>query len=207
MSEAKIEGVTQRAALTFEGRSRRRRALPGALLSMLLLGAGCGDSKPAAGADASVGAIPVGAATYLIQLGAGVTNSPGGGPLYLIAASSGGAYRLTWTGNGSARPFRGSVYTTGEFGSIVRGCASDACVLGSGDTVSAPISVSGGQRIDFSANTAAAIVGFDFIVSSEPVYFDLFIDGTRQAERVNFASPPSGTTGRPEVVPFALTGG
>ncbi|MFO0624078.1 MAG: hypothetical protein U0325_00560 [Polyangiales bacterium] len=162
----------------------------------------------AGGADAGGGTIPQGAATYRIQPGGVTTIAPGSQAGYGITANTGSVFRLVWTGNGGAgmsfRAFRGSVYTTGTFSRLAPGCAGEICPLASGDSVSAPITIPGGQRIDFSAGPTPGVAGFDFVTSAEPVYFELFVDGVARPEVVVFPDGSTGNAATPGENPFGL---
>lgn len=165
----------------------------------------CGDAHPFTG-----GALPSNATVYRILPGAGTIVQPGVEAGYGITANLGGSYRLVWTGDtatsGEYRNFYGSVWTPGTFSSIVGGCNSNVCPLESDDVVAAPVSVSGGQRIDFDAMTASGVDGFDFVVSLEPVYFDLHIDGRRYPDLVFFpATDNGGAISSVAAIPFGLT--
>ncbi|HEX2572689.1 MAG TPA: hypothetical protein VH877_24280 [Polyangia bacterium] len=153
---------------------------------------------------------PSGTAIYRIQPGAGTVVQPGVQPGYGITANFGGSYRLVWTGDsstsGTYREFWGSVWTPGTFSSVTRGCFQSVCTLEQGDYVSNPIAVAGGQRIDFDAYGFSELDGFDFVVSAEPVYFDLFIDGVRYPNLVFFpATDNGGQVSNVGTIPFGLT--
>jgi hypothetical protein len=129
---------------------------------------------------------------------------------YGITANVGGAYRLVWTGDGTRsgqyREFFGSVYTDGSFTNIVPGCSDNSCALQSDDKVTAPQSVTGGERVDFDSISADTLGGFDFYVNAEPVYFDLLIDGTRNPTLVFFPSSDNGgQIASAAALPFGLT--
>jgi hypothetical protein len=150
---------------------------------------------------------PVAAAdVYHIDGGAGVTVTPGTLAGYgITAAASGLSFRLVWTGDGSAtnqyREFYGSVATPGTFTSVTPGCGG-ACNVGQ-DYISSSYPVTGGQRVDFDAFNVASLDGFDFVVDTEPVVFDLYIDGTHQITTIFFTS--GGVQTSPQVIPFGLT--
>ena len=168
-------------------------------------GAACG---PYAG-----GPIPDGPNTevYAITPGASVIIGTGGRAGYGITANTGGSYRLVWNGDQSSsgvhRHFYGSVWTPGPFASITRGCFQGGCPVESNDTISDPRQVTGGERIDFDAQTADGIDGFDFLVNFEPVYFDLLVDGVRDRTQIFFsAADLGGTISNVGTVPFGLQG-
>lgn len=147
---------------------------------------------------------------YGIQPGASTVVQPGVQAGYGITANVGGSYRLVWTGDistsGTYREFWGSVWTRGSFSNLVRGCNGSVCPLEQGDLVSNPVAVAGGQRIDFDSFSSDNLDGFDFVVSAEPVYFDLYIDGVRYPNLVFFpASALGGQIANVGVIPFGLT--
>ena len=75
------------------------------------------------------------------------------------------------------------------------------------DVVKQPVSVSGGQRVDFDAQTTDGIDGFDVVVDFEPVYFDLVIDGRRDPALVFFsAADNGGVVSNVRTIPFGLQG-
>jgi len=148
-----------------------------------------------------------GASTFLIDPGVGIVVQPGTQAGYGITANVGGSYRLVWTGDrgssGTYREFAGTVWTGGTFDSITAGCADDACPLESDDFLSAVTPVSGGAVITFDTFATTGIDGFDFTSTTEPVFFDLNIDGQRYPTLVFF--PSGGAAASPDAVPFGLT--
>jgi hypothetical protein len=144
---------------------------------------------------------------FHIDPGAGIVVQPGVQAGYGITANLGGLYRLVWTGDGTQsgqyREFYGSVWTPGAFSTLTPGCVGQACPLMAGDYVSPqPQQLAGGQRIDFDAAQANGLSGIDFSVTLEPVYFDLYIDGTQQPALVFFSS--GGVQSGPTALPFGL---
>jgi hypothetical protein len=147
---------------------------------------------------------------HRIAPGAGVAGvAPGVMAACAITANVGGAFRLVCNGNGGASRFsrvRGSVWTTGSFSSIARGCSDGGCALEAGDDVTEPVAVQGGQRIDFAWDVATEIDGFDFVVSAEPAYFSIYMDGRAEPMRVLFpAEELGGATAAAAGNPFGLT--
>jgi hypothetical protein len=147
---------------------------------------------------------------YRISPGAGTVVEPGSQAGYGITANVGGSYRLIWTGDSNAsgtyREFYGSVYTPGRFDQVVRGCNSGVCPLERGDILSSPVNTTGGQRIDFDAFAYDNLDGFDFVADTEPVYFDLYIDGQRYPALVFFpATDRGGAISSVDTFPFGLT--
>jgi hypothetical protein len=148
---------------------------------------------------------------YRIQTGAGTIISPGQQAGYGITANVGGSYRLVWTGDaqssGAYREFRGAVSTPGGFLQVTPGCAQGSCQLEADDVVANPVAIrGGGQAISFDAFTTVGIDGFDFVVDTEPVYFDLFIDGQRYPNLIFFPSRDlGGELANVRGFPFGLT--
>ncbi len=143
---------------------------------------------------------------YHIDGGAGVTVAPGTlAGFGITAAASGLSFRLVWTGDGNAtsqyHEFYGSVSTSGTFVSVTPGC-NGQCNTGN-DYISSSYPVQGGQRVDFDASSVNTLDGFDFVVDTEPVVFDLYIDGTHVTSNVFFVS--GGVQTGPQVIPFGLT--
>jgi len=126
-----------------------------------------------------------------------------------ITANVGGAFRLVCNGSGGASSFRrvrGSVWTTGSFSSIGRGCRDGGCALEAGDNVTEPVTLTGGERIDFDWDVTTELDGFDFVASAEPVYFSITMDGRAMPSMVLFPSPDmGGATASASNNPFALT--
>lgn len=155
------------------------------------------------------GPVPSGAPVSRVAPGAPTFINPGTTAGYGITANLGGAYRLVWTGDAAAsgtyRNFQGSVYTPGNFLSIIGGCGDGSCPLESGDFVSTPLSVPGGSRIDFDTTATTGLDGFDFEVDLEPVYFDLLIDGARVPQLVLFEDGTTFSQAFAPSLPFGLT--
>ncbi|HYV47014.1 MAG TPA: hypothetical protein VFA20_19255 [Myxococcaceae bacterium] len=173
------------------------------VVALAVGGAACG---PYSG-----GGIPNTADVYDITPGASVVIGAGGVAGYGITANTGGVYRLVWNGDQSSsgvhRHFYGSVWSTGTFVTLTRGCFNNVCPVESNDIIGNPVSVTGGQRVDFDAQTADGIDGFDFQTDFEPVYFDLLIDGSRYPSLVFFsAAALGGTVANVQNVPFGLQG-
>jgi hypothetical protein len=154
-----------------------------------------------------------GVQTYAIAGNAGVLVTPGTQAGFAItAAGSGSSFRLVWTGDGNVtnqyHEFYGSVYTDGTFVSVTPGCSGD-CSFGANDYVSPSYQVSGGERVDFDSANVNDLDGIDFVVgggamNGEPLYFDLFIDGTYQPMAVQFTDATSGQPAFPQTIPFGL---
>ncbi|MFO0601928.1 MAG: hypothetical protein U0324_02080 [Polyangiales bacterium] len=173
------------------------------------------DRAPAvdAASDASAGA-PVPderTPTHRIALNAGVEGVATGAMAgCAVTAATGGSFRLVCGGLAADRPLarvEGSIWTHGAVSGVVPGCADSQCALEAGDRVSAPVAVPGGQRVDFSWAVSRDVDGVDFVVSEEPVYFSILMDGRPDPARVFFPSQDLG--GAPATAsadPFGLTG-
>lgn len=175
------------------------------LLVMAMAGlVGCG--YPGGGGNVQP-SVPVGAPTHLIQVGAGTVVQPGFQAGYGITANVGSSFRIVWTGDAAASgtytTFQGSVFTTGHFLTQDPGCRG-GCALEGGDYVSTPLATPGGERIDFDTTATTGLDGFDFSTDSEPVYFDVLIDGQRYPELVFFTDGTTGTMASAASLPFGL---
>jgi hypothetical protein len=143
---------------------------------------------------------------YQIATGASVTMQPGNETGFGITAGGGGNWRLVWTGDsavsGYARELTGSISTAGRFTDLAPGCADGSCPLERNDTVGGVESTASGETVRFDAFATTGLDGVDFSVDSEPVTFDLFVDGVHQPQLVLFP------TGRGDSsvasVPFSL---
>ena len=155
------------------------------------------------------GPLPSGAPVHSILAGAGVTVAPGQQAGYAITANSGGSYRFFWTGDskvsGTYSEFWGTVWTAGNFTSITPGCAGGICALEADDFVGTSTSVNGGNEIDFDTFATDGLDGFDFVVDTQPVYFNMVIDGTAYPSLVFFTDASSGQIANPAALPFGLT--
>jgi hypothetical protein len=159
--------------------------------------------EPTSGGPPNTGGAPV----YPIDAGAAIAIQPGTQAGYGITANVGNSYRIIWTGDGNTsaqyREFYGSVWTSGAFATVTPGCSDGSCPLGSGDYISQPYAIAGGERVDFDTFAISNIEGFDFTVTTEPVYFDLYIDGQHYPDLVFFSS--GGIVSSTASFPFGLT--
>jgi hypothetical protein len=160
--------------------------------------------------------VPSIANLYHITSGSALIVTPGS-PSYAIIGSSGGSYRLLWTGDtsGPQHVFYGSVWTAGTFSSVTLGCPNQSgpmsCPDQTDDRISLPYNITGGQRVDFdSFNGNNEINGFDFVVAgnnAEPIVVDLYIEGVSDPSSeiffVEFNTPTQ--TSNPQSFPFGLT--
>jgi hypothetical protein len=153
------------------------------------------------------GDVPVGATPYRLDPEVNAEVPPGAPVAYAITYSA-GAFRLQWIGAGATAGsrFTGSIWTRGQFTGIAPGCQG-SCVFDSGDYLSQPTPApSGGQRLDFDTPAPTNVTGLDFTVSSEPVYFNLLVDGQSAAVVTYFPDTDlGGQTRNPNESPFALS--
>ena len=156
--------------------------------------------------------------TLVITEGAAVDIAPGSLAGYGITASSASGvttYRLVWTGDGTTanqyHEFYGTIYTAGTIGAINTGCKG-TCNFNSNNYLSGAYSITGDQAVDFDSSGVNDLEGFDIAFpdaadgsSSQPVYFDLYIDGQHRPELVFFPSPgTSAGVNSPPAIPFGL---
>jgi hypothetical protein len=152
------------------------------------------------------GDLPASAAVYRIIAGANA-DVPSGAPVAYAITYSGGAYRLEWIGSGApiGDHFSGSIWTRGSFTTITPGC-SGHCEFSSGDWLSQPTAVaSGGQRLDFDTLAPQSTTGLDFVVDTEPVYFQLLVAGQPSPGATWYPDTDFGVTRNPGEMPFGLS--
>lgn len=65
--------------------------------------------------------------------------------------------------------------------------------------------VTGGERIDWDTDASTGWDGFSFTTDTEPVQFDVLIDGNRHPELFEYAQAPSGQTSEPAASPFGMS--
>lgn len=151
---------------------------------------------------------PPTAPTYGILPGGSTIISPGTQAGYGITANVGGSYRVVWTGDSAVRytNFTGYIYTPGHFTAFDPGCGG-GCPNESNDVFYAPVAVpGGGEEIDFDTVALDGIDGIDFAVDTEPVVFELELDGVVYPDLVFFPSSDNGgAISNPSTVPFGLT--
>jgi hypothetical protein len=140
-----------------------------------------------------------GVPVYPIQVGAKVPISGGTKLGYVLVATGPGSYRFRWTGDTVVtghgfRKFHGSVWTAGHFTSLVPGCDDGSCALEDmGDYVSGVQSMpGGGERIDWVTMAADGWDGFSFTTDTEPVFFDVNIEGAPRPDTFVFPTAASG---------------
>ncbi len=149
--------------------------------------------------------------TYAVLVGGTVPIAPGTQAGYaLTSASALKTYQLRWTGDAAVagdgyKEFYGSAWRTGHFTFLTPGCVNSACPLESGDVVSGVETVTGGERIDWDTFASDGWDGFGFTTDTEPVYFDVYIDGNRLPQLVSFPVGSNAAPSSPASSPFGVT--
>jgi hypothetical protein len=150
------------------------------------------------------------AAVYATLVGGAVGVAPGTQAGYALTAPSPMSYELRWTGDyfttgDGYKEFYGSVWTTGHFASITPGCLDEACPLEAGDFVSNAYPVPGGERIDWDTFALDGWDGLSFTTDTEPVVFEVAVDGVRRPDLFFFPSATNdGTVLSPASTPFGM---
>jgi hypothetical protein len=160
------------------------------------------------GIDAS--GIPAGLTPSLVLVGGKVPVAPGTKVGYALTAIAPMSYQFRWTGDDNVtgdgfQHFYGTIWTTGHFTSLTPGCDNMACPLESGDEVSSVIQVSGGEAITWSTNASDGWDGFSFVTDTEPVIYQVNVDGQPRQDLFLFPEYPTGTPTSPTTNPFALS--
>jgi hypothetical protein len=137
--------------------------------------------------------------TVRVAVGAAIPRQPPGAPpQFQITATGPNAYRIVWTGSDAgsvaAREFRGAIFTSGHFTRVVSGCDDNSCALESNDTVSGPVDVPHGQRIEFDTHTNQYFDGVDVVTDGAPIYLDGSIDGVSHPEAVLYPAADDNNT-------------
>jgi hypothetical protein len=166
---------------------------------------------PDAGYQPPTAAIPAAESTvYSLQVGGTVPVAPGTQVGYALTAPQPMSYLFRWTGDAKVggqaySKFYGSVWTTGHFTLLTPGCTNQACPLETGDYVSGINQVTGGgERIDWNTNASTGWDGFSFATDTEPLYFDVFVDGNAQPNLFVFPEAPGGQPTSPAANPFGI---
>jgi hypothetical protein len=162
------------------------------------------------GTFSPIDTIPTSSTSYELRVGATVPVSPGVRVGYALTAPQAMAYQFRWTGDAAVtgdgyQNFYGSIWTTGHFTSLTPGCTNQACPLEAGDYVSAITQVDGGERIDWDTDASTGWDGFSFTTDTEPVYFDVLIDGSRHPELFVYPDRTTGQPATPAVSPFGMS--
>jgi hypothetical protein len=173
-------------------------------------GVDCGGSCPACvNFPTGAGATPMTGDQNMIQPNVGSSAPTTGGYVLSVSTGSVDTFRIIATGvGGPSHEFYGSIFSAGGLSGLSTGCAGQ-CSFSTGDFVSQPYTVAGGQRIDFDIIAPdPKASGFDFDVTtnsaSVPVYFDLLIDGQRIPGQVEFTSSLTSLPRAASSMPFSL---
>jgi hypothetical protein len=164
-------------------------------LTFLLLStvaAGCGGGSSA---DPLLTLGQRGLGGYRILAGAN-TIIPAGDIGYGVTANGQGGYSLVWIDtNGSPATFQGTITTDVGFdpNNTVAHTGAES------------VQFTAANRIDFTGVPGASLEGVDFITNSEPVYFDLLVDGGRAGFGIYFTGAGSGAVIDSLVNPVAFT--
>ncbi len=186
----------------------------GAWIGVVVAACGSSSSHPPGFGDSVVGGTqddggrpngevpPSSTISYEVKVGGSLDVTPGTKVGYALTASQLQTYRFRWTGDAAIaadgfQHFYGSAWTTGHFTSLTPGCDGQVCPLEAGDFVSSILVVSGGERIDWNTSASTGWDGFSFAVDTEPVYFDVFIDGARHPELFYFPARPKARRASP----------
>ncbi len=158
--------------------------------------------------DASV--IPTGLAPSLVLVCGKVPVAPGTKVGYALTAVAPMSYTFRWTGDSAVtgdgfQHFYGTIWTTGHFTSLTPGCTDMACPLESGDTVSAVMHIAGGEAITWNTNASDGWDGFSFVTDTEPVVYEVNVDGQPHQDLFLFPEYPTGTPTSPTTNPFACS--
>jgi hypothetical protein len=147
---------------------------------------------------------------YTLQVGAAIAIEAGTKTGYVLTADRPGSYKFRWTGDAlvagrRSRRFNGAIWTSGHFTSLVPGCGDGSCALEKmGDYVSAIRRLpGGGERIDWVTTASEGWDGFSFTADSEPVFFDVNVEGEPRSDL--FAFPAAGVgPSTPASNPFGI---
>src|SRR5256885_5860502 len=138
---------------------------------------GGGGGAPAPALDAPVALGLRGMAGYHVSAGS-ASELPDGDLGFVITANGQGGYRVTWSDTyGSAAHFSGSITTDGYFDrSQVAGYSgAEYLTLSDDDRV-----------ITFDSTPGSYVDGVDLVSSTDPIYLDLTVDGSRSGFGVYF---------------------
>ena len=122
---------------------------------------------------------------------------PGGDLGFVVTANGAGGYRVTWSDTlGSAASFTGAITTDGAFDpSQVRGYSGAEDIQVAAD----------GGSLTFSSTPGSAIDGVDLVSSTDPIYLDLRVDGSRSGFGIYFTGAESGALLTSDYDPVAFT--
>jgi hypothetical protein len=160
---------------------------------------GGGGGNPPPSSPALDAARPLGLAQlygYPVAAGA-AAELPAGDLGFVITANGQGGYRLTWSDTyGSAASFSGSISTDGYFDPAqVRGYSGAENISLSADS----------STISFESAPGSYVDGVDLVSSSDPIYLDLSVDGSRSGFGIYFTGGESGAQLSSDYNPVAFT--
>ncbi len=143
--------------------------------------------------------VPLGAQSmlgYRVQAGASA-ELPAGDLGFVVTANGQGGYRVTWSDTyGSAANFQGVITTDGYFDvNQVRGYSG-----------AENIQIASYYRsISFSSTPGSYVDGVDLVSSTDPIYLDLYVDGSRSGFGIYFTGADTGATISSAYNPVAFT--
>ncbi|MCU1280922.1 MAG: hypothetical protein JWM53_4468 [bacterium] len=157
---------------------------------------GTGPTQPSPALDAPR---PLGLAQligYRVEANASA-ELPAGDLGFVITANGQGGYRVTWSDTyGSAASFTGYITTDGYFdGSQLRGYSGAEDIQLSAD----------GGTVTFSSTPGSYVDGVDVVSSTDPIYLDLRVDGSRSGFGIYFTGAESGAQLSSAYDPVAFT--
>jgi hypothetical protein len=159
-------------------------------------GGGTGPTQPSPALDAPR---PLGLAQlvgYRVEANASA-ELPAGDLGFVITANGQGGYRVTWSDTyGSAANFTGYLTTDGYFdASQVRGYSGAEQIQMSADA----------GTVTFSSTPGSYVDGVDVVSSTDPIYLDLRVDGSRTGFGIYFTGAESGAQLSSAYNPVAFT--
>jgi hypothetical protein len=169
--------------------------------------AGCHTTVVQPGPGGPPGGPPIATADPVLSLGAqgltgyrvlagANTSIPGGDIGYLITANGQGGYSLYWIDTaGSPAGFQGTVSTDNAFD-------PNKTIAYSGNE---NVSFTAANRIDFSGVPGATLEGIEFVAQTDPIYFDLLVDGNHSGFGIYFTGAVSGSLVDSAYNPVAFT--
>jgi hypothetical protein len=122
---------------------------------------------------------------------------PAGDLGFVVTANGQGGYRVTWTDTyGSAAQFQGVITTDGYFDATqVRGYSGAEDIRMSADA----------STITFGSTPGSYVDGVDLVSSTDPIYLDLYVDGSRSGFGIYFTGAESGSLISAAYNPVAFT--
>jgi hypothetical protein len=122
---------------------------------------------------------------------------PAGDLGFVVTANGQGGYRVTWSDTyGSSAYFQGVITTDGYFDvHQVRGYSGAEDIQIAGDA----------RSITFASTPGSYVDGVDLVSSTDPIYLDLFVDGSRSSFGIYFTGADSGATISSAYNPVAFT--